>query len=281
MKEKNKKVLKGLGVGALACVGMVGLTGCSINLNQEQIDKLMYTVDKSDMFMSDILELMENQNTQFDKEQAFNRYKLAENKITLNYDNIWKNLKVTSSVVGDDDSQVLELYINSNDEKFAICKDSDSLNIIYANDIHNTYFYEKHIFDEIFTKRSEEINFETQLAQSNFVGSSVAFINEIEKNHNDIYNYEVKDNGDEVITMVKLVKVQSESSEDYDINTYIIETTINNKGFISEIKLTFACTDSTKKENVSSSITGIVKFEYGVLTDNDMEGYLNIINSIK
>ena len=41
MKDKTKNILKGVGVGALACLGMFTLSGCAIDLSQEQIDKLM------------------------------------------------------------------------------------------------------------------------------------------------------------------------------------------------------------------------------------------------
>ena len=42
MKEKSKKILKGFGVGALACLGMFGLTGCAnVDISQKKVDSLI------------------------------------------------------------------------------------------------------------------------------------------------------------------------------------------------------------------------------------------------
>lgn len=109
MKEKNKNILKGVGVGALACLGMFTFSGCSMDLSQEQIDKLMYAVDNSQQFMEDTLHLLENQNAKMDAEQAYKLYRLAYNNFYLNKDGARDNIKITISS-GDSLSQVVQTY---------------------------------------------------------------------------------------------------------------------------------------------------------------------------
>lgn len=65
MKEKNKKILKGIGVGALACVGVLGLTGCSqIEISQNTVDSMIETVEKTDTRLDEYITLLEQQNQQ-------------------------------------------------------------------------------------------------------------------------------------------------------------------------------------------------------------------------
>ncbi len=88
MKEKTKNVLKGLGVGALACCGMFALTGCSVELSQSQVDKVMQVVDQSDKFMDGTLDLLEKQNAKLSKEEGWDLYKLAQAKFLTNQNGI-------------------------------------------------------------------------------------------------------------------------------------------------------------------------------------------------
>ena len=84
MRAKSKKVLKTLGVGALCLCGALIFSGCSMDLSQDQIDKLMFAVDNSQEFMQDTLDLLEKQNDKMDAEQAYKMYRYAVNKFYLN-----------------------------------------------------------------------------------------------------------------------------------------------------------------------------------------------------
>jgi len=91
MKEKNKKVLKGFGVGALALAGMVGLTGCAkIEVSQEKVDSMIETVEKTDVFideqteqMKEQIELLEQQNAMLQEQNT----KLEANNTELKQQN--------------------------------------------------------------------------------------------------------------------------------------------------------------------------------------------------
>lgn len=65
MKEKNKSILKKLGVGALACLGVFTFTGCSsVEVSEDQIDTVMETVEQSNKYMQDQIDLLKKQNEQ-------------------------------------------------------------------------------------------------------------------------------------------------------------------------------------------------------------------------
>ena len=128
MKEKNKKVLKGLSVGALAFVAMVGLTGCA-NKSGEQCS----------------VQIIEQEI--LTKEKAFNLLQEAETKLLLNYNDCWDGLKldnddnVISSIefikTGDGKYISYEHYENSG--RYGInCSDFE-----YAIGVNGPYFYDE------------------------------------------------------------------------------------------------------------------------------------------
>ena len=95
MKDKNKKVLKGLGVGALACVGMFGLTGCAnIEVSQDKVDSMIETVEKVDNRLDEYIDLLEKAN-RMTKEEVWNFAKTADFNLMMNVNGLRDNMVVT------------------------------------------------------------------------------------------------------------------------------------------------------------------------------------------
>lgn len=209
MKEKNKKILKGLGVGALACFGMLTFTGCSVDLSQQQIDKLMYTVENSDKFMDEVVDLLNKQNNQMDKQKIFDLYRLAETKLMLNYDNVLDNLKVTSKVVSDDDFQSVKFYKTESGQRVAIMNDMDSSEIVYSNENKTAVC---NGIGQDYVKTIEDVDFNTYISQNGYISSCLALTNMYEKDINDIVDFKTNDLGDYEITMLNVVKEEGENS---------------------------------------------------------------------
>lgn len=95
MKEKNKKILKGLGVGALALVGMVGLTGCA-NISKNDYSRIMDSVEITEHTLSG--------------EEASYVFSKAMAKVLYTESDFWNNMYVES---------VGELYDNENKLKYS------------------------------------------------------------------------------------------------------------------------------------------------------------------
>ena len=116
MKKNKKKILAG------ACLGLVGigcLTGCSVDLTDAQKDKIMTVVDNSDAFMDETLSLLQEQNSQLDRTNAFKLYELATRRIAYCTQNSLENLKINVSCEYD-------MSIDGLDEKFSINYFKDS-----------------------------------------------------------------------------------------------------------------------------------------------------------
>lgn len=56
----------------------------------------------------------------------------------------------------------------------------------------------------------------------------------------------------------------------------ITKVVINAEGYLTEVELTIACTDSSMQENINSSRTMASSFEYGALTLEDIDDELQI-----
>jgi len=110
MKDKNKKVLKALGVGALACVGMFGLTGCAnIEVSQDKFDSMIETVEKADNRLDEYIDLLEQQNQQL-QEQNTNLENLLE------HPEVWKQFSLSdgrSWVFAQSEEVLRETYENA------------------------------------------------------------------------------------------------------------------------------------------------------------------------
>ena len=86
MKEKNKKILKGIGVGALACTAMIGLTGCAnIKVEQSEVNKLIQSV-----------ETLKDQSIKMTKEEIWNFAQSADFNLVMNIGGVRDNLVVTA-----------------------------------------------------------------------------------------------------------------------------------------------------------------------------------------
>ena len=140
MKEKTKNILKGVGVGSLACLGMFTFSGCSMDLSQEQINKLMYAVDNSQQFMEDTLHLLESQNAKMDAEQAHKLCEYAYNKILLNQNGIRNNLVMKNHFDGELVATVTS-YADENTD--VIVADTTDFNEVWYADSGNNYHYVK------------------------------------------------------------------------------------------------------------------------------------------
>lgn len=95
MKDKTKKIIAGIGLGAVLATSGMFMTGCS--MNEADTAKMMGIAENADQFMADLKEDMDNLNTNIDQIQASlddlneNSYRREDAKIML-VDYIYKAL---------------------------------------------------------------------------------------------------------------------------------------------------------------------------------------------
>ncbi len=128
MKEKNKKVLKTLGVGALCLCGALTFAGCSnIEISQEKVDSMVETVEKTDSRLDEYIDLLEQQNANLEKlleeankmtkEDVWNLAQTADYNLMMNVDGLRDNLIVTGVREDLGLQQDLMYYYNTSDTK--------------------------------------------------------------------------------------------------------------------------------------------------------------------
>lgn len=122
MKEKNKSILKKVGVGALACLGVFTFAGCSsVEISKDQLDTVMETVEQSNKYMQDQIDLLKKQNEQLQnqnnilteqnqiledannkltKQDTVDIIRYATAKISLNIDGVLDNCNIRCDEVG-------------------------------------------------------------------------------------------------------------------------------------------------------------------------------------
>lgn len=107
MREKNKRIIKGIGVGALACVGMIGLTGCA-NVSKTDYSRIMDSVAITENAVS--------------LEEGTKVYLKAMNNIINTSSKFWTNMKVeqTSKVEFNGEelfTEYVEIYMLQDTER--------------------------------------------------------------------------------------------------------------------------------------------------------------------
>ncbi len=84
-----------IGLAGLLCLGGGSiLSGCSVELSPDKEEKVFSVIDKADLFMDQYSALVENQNSQVEKQVAFEKYSFAVSKLQTNYQNIWNNMTI-------------------------------------------------------------------------------------------------------------------------------------------------------------------------------------------
>lgn len=236
MKEKSKKVLKGFGVGALACLGMFGLTGCAnIDVSQKKVDSL--------------IERFEEFSEKVTREEALNIFHTALYNSYF-YENGYDN--VTIDYESNGATQTMMLYSNS--QMLMGCSvQGNSAGIFYYDDATG-----KHVYADFFlTNRGYTCTNKSTLEY--FGDSRYGQITPFPFSSFDesLYSYELLENGNYSLLFVEeeneTIELEEDEEGEYTITTYItIEITkdakiISIKGY-SEVELDFECDQQTWEE---------------------------------
>lgn len=264
-KSKKNKILKGLGIGALACLGVFTFAGCSIELSQDQIDKVMYTVDNADTFMDETLDLLNKQNAELDQEEAWDLYKLAQAKFKLNVDGIRDNVKMTSRF------GIIYLYDTASDGYVMISAYDEEYGVQFA-DNYNIYSFSS--IDGNHSKKLLDIDnsgqgCEAYISWNNFSHSTMYGVQE-----EDIVSCQKLDNGNYKITFLSETLIDEEENNSVSTVLLVVEVSADAR-IISETSQYAMIGDYHNNGGISyfdSPVT--VVYEYGVVTEADIAEYL-------
>ena len=295
MKEKNKSILKKLGVGALACLGVFTFAGCSsVEISKDQLDTVMETVEQSNKYMQDQIDLLKNQNEQLQNQnnilteqnqiledannkltndEIFTKVLFATNKLKLNLNNVLDNLKVTATFDGD--QTALEYFYKTTDGtrvKYYYEKEGEGFNEETIYSINNGTVVYSSTESNSSKHRYNGTSFETIILRD----GGLSYLDELHlMDGKNVVKCEITSQGNCDIALIGYKEETVEVGENKNIT---IETTIyynvvlDKNGNILEINTTEFSSDNYD----SSFDTGAdenwfnIKFEYGVIKDADI-----------
>ncbi|MBQ8522232.1 MAG: hypothetical protein IJ458_01040 [Clostridia bacterium] len=272
-----KKFLKVFSLLAVICCSMFVFTGCTINLSEEQKEKVMTVVDNADVFMEDVLENLDKSNSKLGREESFKILQEAQMRILLNVDDIWSNMKATTSYSGLS-AGTSSVYRVADGNYVQYRTEPDMYNVIFS-DIESSpkvsqygRYYEDGEWVEAFSTGTV-MNFNYYLYDFNILADIGEFTVD------NVLFSGVKDNGNNYITLLTSEISVSEDGKKECLNSSFVEVEIKN-GFMQSVVIYFGTTEYTGAE--SSDASGLadimtnpfkvtVIYEYGTVDGEEIE----------
>lgn len=280
MKEKTKKIMAGLGIGLALATGGTLMTGCSDVMTKEQMDKVLTVVDNSDKFMNETLDLLQENNKILDGKAAVKLYNWAMNRLHLNYENVWDNLKITmlyNGAEGFPDKQETYYYKLSSGVNVLLQRVIDgSINYLYGyHDSTQEAGKIVHEQGEGQTTTSTRCSFEyyAYKACTGLVDGMYLTFTE-----DDVVSCKVNDNNNYVIVLAVDDFMESGLEGMVDIE-------ITQEGYLNTIQYTMIQDMPIDKSDPSSGmgdysiINPTFKYEYGVLTEAEVQANIDAYNA--
>ena len=279
MKEKTKKIMAGLGIGLALATGGTLITGCSDVLTKEQMDKVLTVVDNSDKFMNETLDLLQENNKILDGKAAVKLYNWAMNRLHLNYENVWDNLKITMVNNGAEGLPAkFETYYY---------KLSSGVNVLLQKEVDGSgscgYVYhdstqEAKVFEsggEGYASASPRCSFE-YYAYTACTGMTDGMY--LTFTEDDVVSCKVNDNNNYVIVLAVDDFMETGLEGMVDIE-------ITQEGYLNTIQYTMIQnmpidkSDPSKGRGDFSIINPTFKYEYGVLTEAEVQANIDAYNA--
>ena len=253
MKNKAKKILAGVGLGI---VGAMTLTGCT--MSSEQMDAINKVVEKTD----EIIELVDRNNKQLERQDAILLYKYARAKLQLNKNNVWDNLIVDATY---NDSE-------GNEAKYIthFYKTSSGSNVLYSIDNNEVCNYLKDTQEATLSQGSFEY-----YAYSLVVGTSEGMT--IDVTLDNLVDCSLLDNGNYVLTCIDKGAILG-----YDDIDYIFECEISEDGVMYSMNYCIL-----EKETVGGShykmdysfTNAKIVYKYGELSETIVQANIDAYNA--
>ena len=266
MKEKTKKIMAGLGIGLALMGGAFTMTGCTNMLTQDQINKILTVVDNSDKFMEESLDLLEENNKILDSSQALKFYEYSINRIILNKDNIWDNLKVSFNYNNDESEYYEQHYFKLN----------SGVNVTYSKNSQNiTSYHDSTIKAGEVTNEAgltEFISSFDYYASTSFSGTVGGITASFDVK--DVAYSNVDEDGNYEISLV------TNNLFDIEDNKAIVDVVISDDGYLKTINyyvLEKNYSPNALVNNLQTLFVGI-NYEYGVLTETEVQSNIDTFN---
>ena len=309
MKEKNKKIFKALGVGAVATLGLFTMAGCSLS-DTEKAD-VMEGLENANTYMEETIDLLKEQNKQLNEqnnkledyineiqqenakitsEEAYNKLMMAKAKFETNYQGIRDNFRIIQTYDEyPDDISIIEYY-KTNDNGYVSIDHSEYVEnggpngeikyvrdkLIYEND-GKTYQYTKRKENEN-SSYSKVMIIDDEMSETlsgvDYIMSRLCFELLSEKN---IKSIEILENGNSKITVIAEDEREDDNEVNKDIYYIEYELTSDNKIVSVSINLLEVNSIISDGDQIVYEIdgsSGCIKLEYGAITEERVNEFL-------
>lgn len=298
MKEKNKKILKGLGIGALACVGMLGLTGCAnVEVSQDKVNSMIETAEKADARLDEYIDLLEQQNQQLleqnnkledlinqdrlTKEEVWNLAMTTDFNLMMNVGGARDNLVITA--VNDNLQLGMLYYYNSSDSKIFAEISGDGQGVVAGAEL----WYQKGDSNVVLAdidkagtgymcdytdEKSENDVFEDCIG---VYRGSCPGIRDWELTIEDLNHYEILENGNVALTFVKYNTYGNNKEYYTTLNKYMFEYALEGK--LVSIEYGSRCVEATDGAEVIDTNEDVkYVFSYGTVDTELVESWVEL-----
>ena len=267
MKDKTKKMLAGIGLGAALGTSGIFMTGCS--MSDEQQAALDSIVSKAD----EIIELVDNQNKELSYAEAIRLFEYSRMRLVTNKDNVWDNIAVTikQSVSEEGLIDVVDMGISH------FYKFENGKRVGYSSQI--TGGVEGEIdgwFNEVVEEQEKSNGGDgtqsmlSYTTYSYYVRASVtSVIDRVVLDETKIVDCVVNESGNYIISAALTIE---EDGVEYPS---LIDMEITNDGFLLSYDINAGLLGYEKSERAYVVNTTSVKYEYGKLTDTEVQSYID------
>ena len=287
---KKQTILKSIAIGALALTGALTFAGCSVELSQDQTKKVMTVVDNADVFMEDVLNLMEKATNKLDREEAYDLYFYAAKKLESNGENVLNNLKreyweyregdhqvdsrgVMYSYKTTDNKNVLlsvTTEVGERGEDSSMTRAGD-FTIQYTKSLNDYVSYFKWSRDNVVSKSI--VDGELILANSNYT-ANISLFSLFQLEENNIIGCEVLQNGNLKIRFASDVGETREAAQMRLVESGFAE--ISTDGRLIEEKFDYVYVGNGEYSQTEYASHYEAKYYYGEITDDVVAPYIAI-----
>lgn len=259
-KNKIKKIIAGIGIGCIVMSSGALMAGCSLELTEEQENKIQTVIDNSNQFMDSTMDILQDSVSKIDRDMAVKLYEKSVARLMVNYNNVWDNVAFSIENkfydAGSDGYQYQETKIigMENGNKYCLeYGDSNGDNVVELQSIS----------DNIQESGEMSSGSFSSLTKSRFE----QLLNVGEVTIETIVDWKVLENGNYAISAVGMGDLGDGQGQ----QLLIVDCEISNDAFLISKSYSYVVVSS----EISSSAISTIKFEYGTLNEAEIQSEID------
>jgi len=268
MKNNGKKLLAGLGIGLTLAGGSMMMTGCTnVNLSDAQVDKLLSVVDNADVFMNNMTETSKTMVWADEKERVYDMLRTGFYNMATCGD-VLDNLRVTFDMPGDVDENwayfgnnwTMNFYKKADGKRvYYLNTDADSVNGSFAV-IENDEFSCVRVDGDNASKKFVDGVFRSCASDGlSMISLNLYVFADLEIN--DFVDFKKLDNGNYFVKIYRYVE---------DSVMVFCDIELKDNGQFVLVRF----------GDIESSAEFIAKYEYGVITETEVNKVIEKVNAL-